>query len=125
MDRIDIVVEVDRIAAGKILDSNASAETSQAIQERVSRARLSQLKRNRGRTNSQLTTRELKVMEEVTIEAKDLLISAIERLDLSPRASMRSLKVARTIADLQSSEIIDQNHVSEALQFRAREAVLI
>ena len=125
MDRIDIVVEVDRIAGDKILSSDKSAETSEAIQTRVASARRLQLKRNRGRTNSQLTARELKTMPEATPETRNLLISAIERLDMSPRAAMRSLKVARTIADLEASQTIEQKHMSEALQFRARETALV
>lgn len=125
MDRMDIVVEVNRLGAGQILSPSRSAEPSSAIQKRVAQARAVQLKRNHGRTNSQLTTRELRSMDRVSSEAQDLLVSAVERLDLSPRASMRTLKVARTIADLDSQEEISQRHIGEALQFRLREASLV
>lgn len=125
MDRIDIVVEVNRLGAGQILSPSRSAEPSSVIQKRVAQGRARQLRRNNGRTNSQLTTRELRSMDRVSAEAQDLLVSAIERLDLSPRASMRTLKVARTIADLDSQEEINQQHIGEALQFRLREASLV
>jgi len=125
MDRIDLVVEVDRLSSERVLANDTQAETSQIVQARVAAARSRQVKRNRGRTNSQLTTRELKDLPALSPAARQLLISAIDKLDLSPRAAMRSLKVARTIADLEGSAGINQSHIGEALQFRLREQALV
>lgn len=119
LDRIDMVVNVDRIPA-KRLFKNSGAESSQLIRKRVQQARLVQYKRNHNRCNSELSTRELKLLA-IEPSAKQLLEEALDKLVLSPRATMRSLRVARTIADLESASIIKSEHIAEALQYRLRE----
>lgn len=121
MDRIDLYLEVADIAYKKLLDNKHDGETSTTIRKRVINARHIQnarLKNNR--TNSSLTNAELKTIAYLSPEARVLLDRAAERLELSARSYMRTIKVARTIADLESSKEIRVEHLSEALQYRKR-----
>ena len=125
MDRIDLIVQVDRVSSEQLLRISAGQETTKAIQERVIVARTEQLARNNGRANSALSPKELRRKDTMSKEAETLLAQAIDRLDLSPRGAMRALKVARTIADLEHHFRIDEAHIGEALQYRLRETALV
>jgi len=122
MDRIDIQVEVPALKIDEITsDKNIANETSQQIKERVIRARNIQYERFKGKNiycNAQMGPKEIKkycVLEE---KAGQMLHNAIEKLGFSARAYDRILKVARTIADLADSEIIQSNHIAEAIKYR-------
>ncbi|MBO7432094.1 MAG: YifB family Mg chelatase-like AAA ATPase [Elusimicrobia bacterium] len=122
MDRIDIQVEVPALKIDEITsDKNITNETSQQIKERVIRARNIQYERFKGKNiycNAQMGPKEIKkycVLEE---KAGQMLHNAIEKLGFSARAYDRILKVARTIADLANSEIIQSNHIAEAIKYR-------
>ena len=71
------------------------------------------------RCNAEMTTRHLRRVAELDPSSRRLLVSAIDRLNLSARAHDRILKVARTIADLGGCERIESGHVAEAVQYRA------
>lgn len=124
MDRIDIVVEVDRIDSNILLDNSLSGESSNTIKNRVINAHKLQIKRNKGKTNSQLSQKELKNFSNLDNNAKQLLANAIDKLGLSPRGSIRTIRVAQTISDLEESSIISASHIGEALQYRLREQIL-
>ena len=122
MDRIDIQVEVPALKIDEITSNkNIANETSQEIRERVIKARNIQYERFKGKNiycNAQMGPKEIKkycVLEE---KAGLMLHNAIEKLGFSARAYDRILKVARTIADLASSEIIQSNHIAEAIKYR-------
>ena len=117
LDRIDLQVEVAALTTEEVA-SEETGEPSSAIRARVEAARQIQRERFR-RANADMTSRQLRKYCELDPPAKRLLISAIDRLDLSARAHDRILKVARTIADLESVERIDSAHVAEAVQYRA------
>lgn len=121
MDRIDLHVEVDSISYDDI-SSNKEEESSASIKERVNKARQIQLKRfkenniyNNAKMNVVLTKKYCKLDE----DAKELIKVAFDKLKLSARAHDRILKVARTIADLDSSELIKANHIAEAINYRS------
>ena len=121
LDRIDLQVEVAAVPL-ELLRSDAAGEPSQAIRERVMRARRCQERRNTGGdsayTNAALRTKDLRRLCPLAGGANVLLRSAAKELALSARSYTRVLKVARTIADLQGSEAIEEVHLAEAIQFR-------
>ncbi len=120
LDRIDIQVEVPEVKFKDII-SKVEGESSKEIRERVSRARKKQLERFKGRkifANAQMGTKEVKKFCRVDEEGEKLLEMAVTRLGFSARAYDRSLKVARTIADLAGEEEISPAHLSEAIQYR-------
>jgi magnesium chelatase family protein len=116
LDRIDLQIEVPALPESE-LTAAASGETSENIRIRVEHARQRQIQRQ-GKSNAQLSTREIDEYC-VTDEAGNALLKqAIVRLDLSARAYHRILKVARTIADLAGEDNISATHIAEAIQYR-------
>jgi magnesium chelatase family protein len=69
--------------------------------------------------NAQMSSKQIREFCALDEQSKQLLKTAMERLNLSARAYDRILKVARTIADLDNSENIVPNHISEAIQYRS------
>ncbi len=121
IDRIDMHVDVDEIVHEQLLTSEEQ-ETSVTIRQRVEKARRMQTERYQAayKTNSDLTNQDIKRCTKLSPEAKQLLDQAATKLDISARSYMRSIKVARTIADLAGSEQIMPAHMSESLQYRRR-----
>lgn len=117
LDRIDIKIEVPRIGFEK-LSSEKVSEESRKIQERAEKARQSQKKR--GIINSEMTIPKIKKYCKIDIHSHDLLRMAMEKLDLSPRAYHKVLKVARTIADLEGAESIKREHLAEAISYQEK-----
>ena len=121
LDRIDIHIEVPPVEFDELTDSR-KAEPSSAIRERVNEARKIQQNRFKGlpfSCNASITPDVLPEACQMTDRARNMLEVAFNRLGLSARAYDRILKVARTVADLQSSSVIDQNHIMEAIQYRS------
>lgn len=118
VDRIDLFVTVERTDHNKLLDSTPGGEQSKTVRERVEAARRAQLKRQ-GKTNSQLSSKEVKQWSLINDPAHTLLNKAADRMTLSARGYIKVIKVARTIADLAESTPVEESHVAEALQFRS------
>lgn len=121
LDRIDIHVEVPPVNFEE-LNSSSEEETSAEIRERVNRARKLQIERYRGTgvsCNARLTPAMLKKYCVTDSAADGYLQLAFDRLGMSARAYDRILKIARTIADLDGSELIKRNHISSAISFRS------
>ncbi len=126
MDRIDIWVTVGNVDYEKLSNIEQVGENTDTIKERVNKARNIQLKRFKGssrkiKTNSEMNVKELNIYAPLDDETKKILNQSAERLDLSARAYHRTIKLARTIADLEESENIKIPHILEALQYRPRE----
>ncbi|MBA3825135.1 MAG: YifB family Mg chelatase-like AAA ATPase [Ktedonobacterales bacterium] len=122
MDRIDIHVEVPRVDYEK-LAGRAEAERSDDIRTRVMRARDRQAARFAGTTlisNADMGPSDIRKYCEMEPAAQNLLKAASQQLQLSARAFHRTLKLARTIADLADIETIAPAHLAEAIQYRPR-----
>lgn len=123
LDRIDLFVSVDDVEYRE-LRGGRQEETSVAVRERVERAREIQRKRfeNEGiYTNSAMNSSQIKRFCEIDAEGEALLEAAFGRHKLSPRSTMRILKTARTIADLDGESNIDVNHLAEAVQYKSHD----
>lgn len=120
LDRIDIHIEVPAV---KFKDLNTGiADSSIAIRERVVKARSKQLKRfEKGKifSNAEMGSKLIAEHCQIDNNTKNILEKAINRLGLSARAYDRILKVGRTIADLENSDKIEMQHISEAIQYRS------
>lgn len=117
MDRIDLHITVDKIKHDSLLAiTQALTEDPRPL---IDTARTLQYKRlGSAKVNALLTNRELAEVSHITPEAKKLLDTAGTTLKLSARSYFKTLKVARTIADLEASKHIDIPHITEALQYR-------
>ena len=121
LDRIDLQVEVPRLTADELLNTQPSAETSEDIRKRVVKARKIQAERYKNDgilTNSELTSKLIKKYCTIDKQSAELLKMAAVKYQLSGRRYDRILKLARTIADLEGADDIKQPHLMQALQYR-------
>ena len=122
LDRIDIHIEVQPVPFDK-LSEDRRGEPSIKIRERVTRAREFQAERFKDydhiHYNAQMNVKQIREFCRLDNTSKDLLKTAMERLNLSARAYDRILKVSRTIADLEISDTIRPDHIAEAIQYRS------
>lgn len=118
---MDLHIEVPPVDFDSLSDS-ARGESSAVIRERINRARKIQQQRFDGTDvscNARMSSKMLDLYCPMTDDAKAILKSAFERLDMSARTYDRILKVARTVADIDNSEIISSAHILQAIRFRS------
>jgi magnesium chelatase family protein len=122
LDRIDIHIEVPSVKY-KELSSKTFGEKSEDIRKRVIAAREVQLQRFNDYknvfNNGDMSSKEVRTFCKLDEEGEELLKMAMTKLGLSARAYDRILKVSRTIADLENSQNILPQHISEAIQYRS------
>ena len=116
-DRIDLHVEVRAVPVGE-LGGPRTAESSWAVAERVAAAAALQRGRGQPRRNAHLGPAEIRRHCDIDASGRELLRSAVARLGLSARGYDRTLKVARTIADLEGAPTVEVRHAAEAIQYR-------
>jgi len=116
LDRIDLHIEVPSLSASELLQA-PPGEPTQTIAARSLAARERALARQ-GCTNAQLQGQAIDAQARLEDGASVLLQKAADKLGWSGRSTHRSLKVARTIADLAGSDTIAAAHVAEAVQYR-------
>jgi magnesium chelatase family protein len=125
LDRIDIHIEVPPAKYADI-SGTSTGEASEAIRDRVTRARTIQAARFTGESrvfaNSQMSARLIHKVCRVDRDGRELLRSASVRLGLSARSYSKILKIARTIADLDGTCEIEPRHLAEAIQYRSYDA---
>lgn len=120
LDRIDLYVEMKRLNNDEIF-GNHEGETSKSIKSRVVKARKVQYERYKQyKLNSQMTKKDLKKYCIVTKEIQDIIEIAMNQMKLSVRMYDKILKISRTIADIEGSENIKEEHVLEALNYRKK-----
>ncbi len=123
IDRIDIHIDVPAVKFKELRGKGVSVgDSSITVRERVIKAREIQLKRFDGEgifSNSAMSSRHIRKFCALDGESENLLERAMLRQGLSARAHDRILKVSRTIADLEASENIQPNHISEAIGYRS------
>ncbi|MGB2661055.1 MAG: YifB family Mg chelatase-like AAA ATPase [Candidatus Omnitrophota bacterium] len=122
LDRIDIHLEVPRLNY-KELSGRRKGEGSLTMRERVSGARNIQRKRFQEKPdylacNAYMAPKETEKFCTLTDEAKEILKTAILELGMSARAYDKIMRISRTIADMDSSELIETHHISEAIGYR-------
>jgi len=121
LDRIDIHIDAPALSIRELRTESAS-ESSAAMRERIQAARTRQQARfttTRTTSNARMTHAQIRQFCRIDSTLGDLLQQAMEQLSLSARAYDRILKVARTIADLATTEHIEPPHLLEAIQYRS------
>lgn len=121
LDRIDIHIEVQKVEFDQLTDKR-KGETSVSIRDRVMKARDMQSERYKDldiNYNAQMGPKQIEKYCALNETSHSLIKIAMEKLGLSARAYDRILKVSRTIADLEQSETIENDHISEAIQYRS------
>ncbi len=121
LDRIDIHIEVPPVEFNE-LNSESEEESSAEIKKRVNRVREIQTARYEGtgiKSNAGISAGMVNRFCPLSSEAKEFLNKAFDSMGMSARAYDKVLKVARTIADLDGSEIIKIYHIAEAIQYRS------
>jgi magnesium chelatase family protein len=123
IDRIDMWIEVPHIEHEKLHARSEQKKESETIRKRIETVRKKQYERygEASKTNADMSVLDIDVHGILTDEAQTLLMSAAKNLALSPRGYHRTIKLARTIADLGGSDTIEGGHILEALTYRPKD----
>jgi len=125
LDRIDIHLDVPAVKTEKLTieDKKVKSESSSQIRKRVQIARDAQTKRFKHKkitSNAEMSNKDIKEFCALSDECITLLRMAVTKMNLSARSYQRTIKLSRTIADLDRSKVIKPMHIAEALQYRPR-----
>jgi len=125
LDRIDLHLPVHDVEHSKLLAKRHVSGQSRPARSRIRQAYERQYRRfGRSRFNSSMNNKEIRDLAALSPAAKELLDNAAAKLDISARAYVRAVKVARTIADLDNSADIMPSHIGEALRYRHQAAAI-
>ena len=131
LDRFDIFLEVEKSSIEKMFENGAEEENIRKFKqtkELIEQAAAAQKERfcmaesggKSVRRNADMEIKEIKKHCRIDGDSKDILNKASENLQISNRGYLRTLRLARTIADMEKSESIKINHIMEALQYRIK-----
>lgn len=122
LDRIEMHLKVKELAAQSFeSQNNKGAEKSSKIKERVIKARQKQYQRWKNanfKINAKISNQQLNRHCQLSTEAKNLLLRAVDKYVISARSYFNLIKVAQTIADLRNSSQIELTDMAEALGYR-------
>lgn len=126
LDRIDIHINVPSIDYEEITSSPVSKQTSQDLFQAVSKAVEQQQQRSAGSSswNAYLTPDLIEKYCQLSLDAEQLIKKAYDKLRLSMRGYHKILKLSRTIADLESSDLIHVHHIQEAISYRSLDRII-
>lgn len=127
LDRIDLHVTVGAVEIETLAKKHSGAERSDQIRKRVQQARERQQKRYRKLkivSNAELSTKQVKRYCPIADEDRQFLSRATDKLGLTARSYFKTIRTARTIADLSGTGEIKREHLAEALQYRPTQALL-
>jgi magnesium chelatase family protein len=124
LDRIDITIEVPRIDIFN--KTQSKGETSSEVKKRVVKARQIQQERygSSVMTNATMNNSLIEKYAKLNTECKNIIQKAMNTFGMSIRSYTKVIKVARTIADMSSSENIEKIHLLEALRYRKTESII-
>lgn len=117
LDRLDMHVDIPQLSLSAFRENRSAEIKSEVIREQILQARERQHARQK-KYNAKLSAKELEGVQSLADSAQLLLQQAAEKFKFSARSYHRIIKIARTIADLEQSNIIKDKHISEALHFR-------
>lgn len=128
IDRIDLAIEVSGVAHEKLADGKREGKESCEVRARVALARARQEKRFsearvKGRTNADISAKHIAKLAALDEKTRGILNIHARKLDLSARSYHRTIKLARTIADLAEREHIVTDDILEALQYRPKQVL--
>lgn len=122
LDRIDIFIEVQRPKAQELITATEDPENSFNVLKKIKKSMALQAfrfrKHGKYQFNGEILSEDVNYLCVLKDKAKQTLKKAVDVLGLSPRAYFRSLRLARTIADIENAEVVSTNHIHEALQYR-------
>ena len=122
-DRIDMNLIVHKVSHDDLLSpQSSSTQEHNVVKNTITEAIARQHTRydDNYTFNGSLSSQQVSTLLQLSSAAQRLLKSAASSLDLSARSYFKLIKVAQTIADLAKSDIIEENHLAEALTFRSR-----
>jgi magnesium chelatase family protein len=129
LERIDLQVMVDPVPCSEMLGENPAVESSATIRARVLKTREIQARRFSGKApiycNAQMQDKDIEGYCPLEESARKYLLRTMDLAQLSPRSYTRTIKLARTIADMAAKEIIELDHIAEALHFRSLDKPLV
>ncbi|MBI3980472.1 YifB family Mg chelatase-like AAA ATPase [Candidatus Microgenomates bacterium] len=123
LDRVDLYLSLQAVEANKLTQDEFIPENSFKVKKRVELARDRQRKRfskTMITCNAEMKNADLRKYCEIKTEAQNLLKEALIKFGLSARSYQKTIKVAKTVADLEGTEVIDARHLTEALHYRKR-----
>ncbi len=121
LDRIDLTINVSRVPTDKLIQKSTNNQYQHKQAKEAIRKAITAQQKRYGRSdkyNNHITQNDIKNNIKIEPDAKKILDIASEKMKLSARSYFKVIKVARTIADMESSENIHTNHISESLQYR-------
>ncbi|QRN40899.1 MAG: YifB family Mg chelatase-like AAA ATPase [Neisseriaceae bacterium] len=117
LDRIDLMIHMPAIPIEEILQEQSQMESSETIRKKIIKCREIQYNRS-DKLNNELSPKELDKNARIEEESKSFLMNNLKKLNLSTRSFYKILKVARTIADLETSVTVETKHIIQAISFR-------